>query len=211
MIKGVIFDLDGVIVSTDHFHYLAWKQLADREGIYFDEVINNRLRGVSRLESLKIILEKAKKEYSDEEISEMLEYKNNIYRESLINITPNDILPGIVEFLDWLDSHGIKKAIGSSSKNTDLILSQIGLKKRFDVIVDGTCITKTKPDPEVFIKAQTGLGFKPEECLVVEDAIAGVEAGHRANIKVCAVGDAALNNAGDLNAKSVLDIIDWIK
>lgn len=211
MIKGVIFDLDGVIVSTDHFHYVAWKKLADREGIYFDEKINNRLRGVSRLESLKIVLEKSHKTYSDEEIAEMLEYKNNIYRASLINITPSDILPGVVEFLDWLDGQGIKKAIGSSSKNTDLILTQIGLKKRFEVIVDGTCITNTKPDPEVFVKAQTRLGLQPQDCLVVEDAIAGVEAAHRAGIKACAVGDASLNKVGDWNVNNILEIIEWIK
>ena len=143
MIKGIIFDLDGVIVSTDKYHYAAWKQLADRENIFFDEQINNRLRGVSRRESLNIILERASKQYSEAEINEMLEYKNQIYRASLVNITPKDILPGVKELLNYLTINGIKKAIGSSSKNTMLILERIGLSDCFDVIVDGTMISHT--------------------------------------------------------------------
>lgn len=206
MIKGIIFDLDGVIVSTDKYHYAAWKQLADREHIYFDEQINNRLRGVSRRESLNIILERASKEYSETEINEMLEYKNQIYRKSLVNITPKDILPGVKDLLDYLNLKGIKKAIGSSSKNTMLILDRIGLCDCFDVIVDGTMINHTKPDPEVFLKAQNGLNLANTECLVVEDAVAGVEASHNANIKAVAVGDAALHGVGDYNFSNVLEI-----
>ena len=210
MIKGIIFDLDGVIVSTDKYHYLAWKKLADREGIYFDEKINNRLRGVSRRESLNIILEKSNKIYREEEILAMLDFKNNIYRSSLINLTPQDILPGVVELLDYLDAKGIKKAIGSSSKNTMYILERIGLTAHFNVIIDGTMITKTKPNPEVFSKAQKQLELEPQECLVVEDAIAGVEAAHNANIKACAVGDAALKQVGDFNLKNILDVKEII-
>lgn len=206
MIKGIIFDLDGVIVSTDKYHYAAWKQLADRENIYFDEQINNRLRGVSRRESLNIILERASKQYSEAEINEMLEYKNQIYRASLVNITPKDILPGVKDLLDYLNLKGIKKAIGSSSKNTMLILDRIGLCNCFDVIVDGTMISHTKPDPEVFLKAQKGLNLANTECLVVEDAVAGVEASHNANIKAVAVGDAALHGVGDYNFDNVLEI-----
>lgn len=207
MIKGIIFDLDGVIVSTDQYHYEAWKALADREGIYFDKNINNRLRGVSRRESLMIILEKSQRKYNELEIEEMLNYKNEIYRNSLNKLTKIDIMPGIVELLEYLESQNIKKAIGSSSKNTMLILDRIGLKAKFDYIVDGIMITNTKPDPEVFIKARLGLGLQEDECLVVEDAIAGVMASHYANIKAIAVGDAAKNKKGDYNLDNVLDLI----
>lgn len=211
MIKGIIFDLDGVIVSTDQYHYEAWKALADREGIYFDKNINNRLRGVSRRESLMIILEKSQRKYNELEIEEMLNYKNEIYRNSLNKLTKIDIMPGIVELLEYLESQNIKKAIGSSSKNTMLILDRIGLKAKFDYIVDGTMITNTKPDPEVFIKARLGLGLQEDECLVVEDAVAGVMASHYANIKAIAVGDAAKNKKGDYNLDNVLDLIKILK
>lgn len=211
MIKGIIFDLDGVIVSTDQYHYEAWKALADREGIYFDKNINNRLRGVSRRESLMIILEKSQRKYNELEIEEMLNYKNEIYRNSLNKLTKIDIMSGIVELLEYLESQNIKKAIGSSSKNTMLILDRIGLKAKFDYIVDGTMITNTKPDPEVFIKARLGLGLQEDECLVVEDAVAGVMASHYANIKAIAVGDAAKNKKGDYNLDNVLDLIKILK
>lgn len=211
MIKGIIFDLDGVIVSTDQYHYEAWKALADREGIYFNKNINNRLRGVSRRESLMIILEKSQRKYNELEIEEMLNYKNEIYRNSLNKLTKIDIMPGIVELLEYLESQNIKKAIGSSSKNTMLILDKIGLKAKFDYIVDGIMITNTKPDPEVFIKARLGLGLQEDECLVVEDAVAGVMASHYANIKAIAVGDAAKNKKGDYNLDNVLDLIKILK
>lgn len=211
MIKGIIFDLDGVIVSTDQYHYEAWKALADREGIYFDKNINNRLRGVSRRESLMIILEKSQRKYNELEIEEMLNYKNEIYRNSLNKLTKIDIMSGVVELLEYLESQNIKKAIGSSSKNTMLILDKIGLKAKFDYIVDGIMITNTKPDPEVFIKARLGLGLQEDECLVVEDAVAGVMASHYANIKAIAVGDAAKNKKGDYNLDNVLDLIKILK
>lgn len=211
MIKGIIFDLDGVIVSTDQYHYEAWKALADREGIYFNKNINNRLRGVSRRESLMIILEKSQRKYNELEIEEMLNYKNEIYRNSLNKLTKIDIMSGVVELLEYLESQNIKKAIGSSSKNTMLILDKIGLKAKFDYIVDGIMITNTKPDPEVFIKARLGLGLQEDECLVVEDAVAGVMASHYANIKAIAVGDAAKNKKGDYNLDNVLDLIKILK
>lgn len=211
MIKGIIFDLDGVIVSTDQYHYEAWKALADREGIYFDKNINNRLRGVSRRESLMIILEKSQRKYNELEIEEMLNYKNEIYRNSLNKLTKIDIMSGVVELLEYLEIQNIKKAIGSSSKNTMLILDKIGLKAKFDYIVDGIMITNTKPDPEVFIKARLGLGLQEDECLVVEDAVAGVMASHYANIKAIAVGDAAKNKKGDYNLDNVLDLIKILK
>ena len=187
MIKAVIFDLDGVIVSTDDCHYEAWKKMADEEGIYFDKEINNRLRGVSRMDSLEIILERAEKEYSDSEKEEMAERKNNYYKEFITKLTPSDILPGAMNTLEELRKNSIKIAIGSSSKNTPVILNQIGLDNYFDAVSDGNNITKSKPDPEVFLKAADMLGIPYGECAIVEDADAGIEAGNRAGMKTVSV------------------------
>ena len=189
--KGVIFDLDGVICSTDHYHYLAWKALADRLGIYFDETINNRLRGVSRMASLEIILERYNGTLSEEEKLAAAEEKNNLYRELLKEMTPADLSPEVKNTLDALRAKGLLLGIGSSSKNTKFILSRIGLGDYFDKISDGTNITRSKPDPEVFIKAASFLGLKPADCLVVEDAKAGIEAARAAGMDSAAIGDAA--------------------
>lgn len=190
-IKGVLFDLDGVIVTTDNYHYEAWKQLADEENIYFDRTINERLRGVSRMESLNILLEKSPKSYSEEEKKEMAERKNSYYKELIKKLTPSDILSGVNHILDGLKSQGIKIAIGSSSKNSPGILKYIGLDTKFDATVDGNNIKHSKPDPEVFLKAAEALNLDPSQCLVVEDAEAGVEAGLAGNMKVLAVGFAS--------------------
>lgn len=206
MIKGVIFDLDGVICSTDDYHYKAWKMLADELGIPFDRKVNNRLRGVSRMESLEIILENYDKELSEEEKTALAAKKNDAYRESLKEITPEDIGDGVQETLDLLRWNGFKLAIGSSSKNTPLILTQLGLGDYFDAVSDGNNITRSKPDPEVFLKAAEMLELEPEECLVVEDAVAGAEAGHAGNMKVACVGDASLKQAGDYNMQSVSEL-----
>ncbi len=187
MIKAVIFDLDGVIVSTDDCHYRAWKKMADEEGIYFDREINNRLRGVSRMTSLDIVLERADKEYSESEKLALAERKNNYYKELICELTPNDILPGAMETLEKLKENGIKIAIGSSSKNTPIILKQIGLDNFFDAVSDGNNITHSKPDPEVFLKAAEMLKIAPEDCMIVEDADAGIEAGKRAGMKTLSV------------------------
>ena len=187
MIKAVIFDLDGVIVSTDDCHYRAWKKMADEEGIYFDREINNRLRGVSRTASLDIVLEMADREYSEDEKQALAEKKNNYYKKLICELTPNDILPGAMETLEELKKNGIKIAIGSSSKNTPIILKQIGLDTYFDAISDGNNITHSKPDPEVFLKAAEMLGVAPEHCMIVEDADAGIEAGKRAGMKTLSV------------------------
>ena len=199
MIKAVIFDLDGVLVSTDELHYRAWKSLAQREGIYFDREINNRLRGVSRMESLEIILERAPREYSEDEKQEMAAYKNGIYAGLLDSLTPDDRLEGVTECLAALRSKGYKLAIGSSSKNTPKILRRTGLDEEFDAVSDGNNITRSKPDPEVFLKAAEFLAVEPKNCAVVEDAVAGVEAAHRAGMTAIAVGDAAAAGAGDFN------------
>ena len=187
MIKAVIFDLDGVIVSTDDCHYRAWKKMADEEGIYFDREINNRLRGVSRMTSLDIVLERADKEYSESEKLALAERKNNYYKELICELTPNDILPGAMETLEKLKENGIKIAIGSSSKNTPIILKQIGLDNFFDAVSDGNNVTHSKPDPEVFLKAAEMLKIAPEDCMIVEDADAGIEAGKRAGMKTLSV------------------------
>ncbi len=188
MIRGVIFDLDGVLVTTDELHYQAWKQVADQESIHFDRTINHRLRGVSRMESLEIILERAGREYSPEQKLAMANRKNNLYRELLQTLTPADILPGVNTVLAELRRRGIKMAIASSSKNTPLILSRVGLKDAFDAVADGNDITHSKPHPEVFLLAAQRLGLPPADCLVVEDAVAGIEAGRRAGMAVLGIG-----------------------
>ena len=200
MIKAVIFDLDGVIVSTDDCHFRAWKRMADEEGIYFDREINNRLRGVSRMASLDIVLERAKREYSEGEKQELAERKNEYYKELICELTPDDILPGVMDKLEKLKENGIKIAIGSSSKNTPIILKQIGLDGYFDAVSDGNNITHSKPDPEVFLKAAEMLNIPPEDCMIVEDADAGIEAGKRAGMKTLAVQGA---KGADFSAESL--------
>ncbi len=202
-IKAVIFDLDGVIISTDEYHYQGWKKLADQEGIYFDHNINHRLRGVSRMESLAILLEKAAKDYTDEEKDEMANRKNNYYRQLLDNISPSDILPGVMTHLENLKNRGIKIAIGSSSRNAPLILDHIGLNNYFDAVADGNDIKQSKPDPEVFLLAANRLSIDPKYCIVVEDADAGVAAAVRANMAVLAVGAASSNPQATFSAKDL--------
>lgn len=176
-IRAYIFDLDGVIVFTDKFHYLAWKKMADEMGIYFDEEINNRLRGVSRMASLEIILEQYEGEpLSDERKLELTTYKNNIYREYLSTMSPADVTDEVRETLAELRARGNKLALGSSSKNAKYILERVGLLDAFDAISDGTNITHSKPDPEVFLKAAEFLGMDPSDCAVIEDAEAGIDA-----------------------------------
>lgn len=190
MIKAVIFDLDGVIVSTDNLHYLAWKKMADEEGIYFDETINHRLRGISRKDSLEIILEQAKKSYTEDEKGLLMAKKNSDYQQLLKDLTQKDILPGVMDLLAELKAKDILIAIGSSSKNAKIILKYIGLENEFDAISDGTNISHSKPHPEVFLKAAEMLDLKPTECAVVEDAISGILAAKNAGMLAFATGDA---------------------
>jgi len=203
MIKAVIFDLDGVIVSTDEFHYLGWQKLADEMGIYFDRTINERLRGVSRMESLEIILENAERAYGQDEKRAMAERKNRYYRDQLNILSPADILPGALELVNGLKRAGIKVAIGSSSRNTPVILEKIGLSEAFDAVSDGNQIKRSKPDPEVFLLAAAKMGIPPGLCLVVEDADAGVEAAVNAGMKCLAVGSACSNPHAHLRANSL--------
>ncbi|MDF7824126.1 beta-phosphoglucomutase [Pontiellaceae bacterium B12227] len=205
-IRGVIFDLDGVIVSTDEYHFQAWNKLAETEGIPFDRGDNERLRGVSRMESLEIILEKATRGYSEEEKLVMATRKNEIYRESLKNLTPSDILPGVMDVLEGFRSRDVKMAIGSSSKNAQPILAAVGLDDAFEVVVDGTHIERSKPDPQVFSMAGEQLGLSPGECLVVEDADAGVDAGLAAGMPVLAVGAATGHSGATIKASDLTAI-----
>lgn len=205
-IKGIIFDLDGVICSTDKYHYEAWLNLANKEGIYFDEKINDRLRGISRMASLEIILEKSTKAYTLEEKEEMAEYKNELYKSLLNNMTTDDLSCEVKCTLDYLRNKGYLLAIGSSSKNAPLILKQLGLDNYFDAVSDGNNIINTKPDPEVFLKAANYLGLRPEECIVVEDAKAGIDAAKAANMFSVAVGNASLLKCGDENLNSFSEL-----
>ena len=188
--KGIIFDLDGVICSTDEYHYLAWKALADRLGIPFDRERNNLLRGVSRMASLEIILEKSCTTYSDVEKAAFAEEKNATYRKLLGRMSPKDLSDDVQDTLKALRASDIKLAIGSSSKNTPFILKRIGLESFFDAVADGNCITHSKPHPEVFLKAAEMISLSPQECLVVEDAHAGVEAAIAGGFDCAAIGDA---------------------
>ena len=208
--KGIIFDLDGVIVSTDEYHYQAWKKLADKEGIYFDRIINNRLRGVSRMESLEIILERATKNYSDEEKLSMATEKNENYRNSLYELTPDSVDPETIEALNQIKNLGLKVAIASSSKNTKLILDRIGLINFFDAIADGNDITHSKPHPEVFLTAASRLSLNPEDCIIVEDAFAGIDAGIAGNFRNCGIGDAYKYEKTMYPITSLKDILKYI-
>ena len=209
--KAIIFDLDGVICFTDKYHYIAWKKLADEEGIYFDEEINNRLRGVSRMDSLNIILERADKTYSEEEKEKLAANKNATYVELLKEMSEKDLSEEVRNTLTELRNRGYKLSIGSSSKNTKMILGQIGLGDFFDAISDGTNITRSKPDPEVFLKAAEFLGEKPEDCLVVEDAKAGIDAAVSGGFKSAGIGEASEHPQVTYAMKSFGDLLDICK
>lgn len=206
--QGVIFDLDGVICFTDKYHYQAWKQVADDIGVYFDEQINNRLRGVSRMESLDIILEKSSRAYTAEEKEELARRKNDLYRSLLSNMSPADLTQEVRQTLEALRAAGLMLAIGSSSKNTRYILERLGLKDFFDAVSDGTNIQRSKPDPQVFTMAAEFLGLPASQCLVVEDAEAGIRAASAGGFDSAGLGEASafalttypMKRFGDLQA-----------
>lgn len=209
--KAVIFDLDGVICSTDDFHYLAWKTLADREHIYFDREINNLLRGVSRMASLEIILRKASKTYTQEEKEEMAAFKNELYKSYLVKMSPKDLSDDVLYTLKTLKERGFKIAIGSSSKNTKMILKQLQIIDMFDAISDGTNITHSKPDPEVFLKAAEMLNLDPKECYVVEDAYSGIDAGKAGGFLTFGIGDASKYDKADYHINKLSDLLNIVK
>lgn len=188
MLKGVIFDLDGVLLSTDKYHYLAWKALADKLNIPFDEKVNKRLRGVSRMDSLNIILSYSDQTFSEAEKEVMAEEKNELYREYLQKMTPLDVSDDTRAVLEKLRECGLKLAVGSSSKNTPLILEKTDMAKYFHAVSDGNNITRSKPDPEVFLKAAEYLNLQPCECIVVEDSEAGIDAGNAGGFVTVGIG-----------------------
>ncbi len=206
---GVIFDLDGVICFTDHYHYLAWKALADSLGIDFDESKNDRLRGVSRMESLEIVLEGYHgAPLSDAEKTALANRKNALYRQSLQTMSPKDLSDEVRDTLNELRTRGLKLAIGSSSKNTPLILERIGLAGFFDAVSDGNNITRSKPDPQVFTMAAEMLCLPAEKCLVVEDALAGLQAAAAGGFASAGLGPAAQSGKATYSLHSFRDLLD---
>ena len=189
MIEACLFDLDGVVVDTAKYHFIAWKALAEELGFEFTLEDNERLKGVSRMQSLEILLEIGNLRVSDREKLEMAEKKNALYVSYIEKMTPEETLPGVEKFLRELRAAGIRIALGSASKNAPMILERIQLSGMFDAIVDGNSIAEAKPNPEVFLKGAEKLGVLPENCVVFEDAIAGIEAAQNANMYSVGIGD----------------------
>ncbi|MCE5255881.1 MAG: beta-phosphoglucomutase [Spirochaetaceae bacterium] len=206
MLKAIILDLDGVIVTTDTLHSRAWKAMADHEGLPFDESIREALRGVSRMECVDIVLGNKKDEYNLSQKSAMAEFKNNYYKQLLETLSSKEILPGALDLIACAKSQGIKVAIGSSSKNAKTILTKVGLLDEFNVIIDGNDIAHSKPDPEVFIKAARKLKVSPADCVVIEDAYAGIDAALSAGMKAFAVGFASSYEKAQGRTPSLLNV-----
>ena len=209
--KGIIFDLDGVICHTDQYHYLAWKQLADSIGVPFDETCNDRMRGVSRMDSLEILLEKSGRTYTMAEKCALAERKNECYKNLLKRMSPRDLEDTVFQTLERLRQRNVLLAIGSSSKNAQTILSQLGLGEYFDAVSDGNGLQRAKPDPEVFLKAAVKLGLPASECLVVEDAAAGIAAAHAAGMSAAAIGELTANTDAEFllgDFSDLLNILD---
>lgn len=208
--KAVIFDLDGVLVSTDELHYKAWKRLADELGISdFNKEDNVKQRGVSRMASLEIVLEKGNKEYSEAEKVELADRKNNYYIELLQDLNQDAVLPGAFKTLKMLRSKGIKIAVGSASKNAPIILEKTGILPYIDKISCGLDVTKSKPDPEVFLVAAKKLELEPKDCLVVEDAAAGIEAAKNGGMKTLGVGPHNEELGADFHSRTLETIGEW--
>lgn len=189
MIEACLFDLDGVVVDTAKYHFIAWKALAEELGFEFTLEDNERLKGVSRMQSLEILLEIGGMQFSNAEKLAMAEKKNTLYVSYIEKMTPEETLPGVENFLQELRNSGIKIALGSASKNAPMILERIQLTEMFDAIVDGNSISEAKPNPEVFLKGAEKLCVLPEHCVVFEDAIAGIEAAQNANMYSVGIGD----------------------
>jgi beta-phosphoglucomutase len=215
MIRGVIFDLDGVIVDTAVFHYKAWKDMANDLGFDIDEAFNETLKGISRMDSIMRVLAHGKLTLSSEEVIKLAEKKNDAYVEMIDQMTEEHILPGIAQLIFQIKQLDLKMALGSASKNAPRILERIGLASMFDAVIDGNSVSRSKPDPEVFIKGAEALGLKPEECLVIEDAFAGIEAAHAAGMKAVGIGthenlpnaDRLLSSFENVDLKKLLEEI----
>lgn len=197
-IRALLFDLDGVIVSTEKNHFEAWQQTANKLGISFTEHDNEALKGVNRVDSLRKILSLGDIAISEQEFEALLTYKNEVYLASISNLSTSDILPGVMDLLKCAKAKGIKVGLGSSSKNAPMILERLGIKSWFDVLIDGNGVTKPKPDPEVFLNGAKSLGLLPSECLVFEDALSGVKAAKDGGFIAIGVGNPMLKGIADV-------------
>lgn len=205
-IKACIFDLDGVIVDTAVYHYKAWKRLANELGFDFTEEDNEKLKGVSRTRSLELILQWGGITKTETEKEELATRKNNWYVEMISKMTPDEVLPGAKEFLEACRADGIKTALGSASKNSGMILEKTGITHLFDAVIDGNKVSKPKPDPEVFLKGAEELGVAPGNCVVFEDAIAGVEAAIAGGMKVVGIGSPDVLGEADMVVKGLSEM-----
>jgi len=205
--KGAIFDLDGVIVDTAKYHYLAWASLAEELGFTFTEEDNERLKGVSRMRSLDMLLEVGGLEFNETEKIAMADKKNRLYVEYISKLDESELLPGVKEYLTGLRARQIGVALGSASKNAEFILNKLNITDLFDAVVDGNKVSLAKPDPEVFLIAGKELGLQPDDCIVFEDAEAGVQAGKAAGMKVVGIGNPEVLKEADLVVKGLYELL----
>lgn len=208
MTKAIIFDLDGVIVDTAKFHFLAWKSLADELGYFFDEKVNERLKGVSRMRSLEIILEVngATEKFTDDEKAEMAARKNDLYVSFVKTLKPGDMLPGVEEFLSRAKAAGLKTAVASVSKNAPLVLECLGAADKFDYVADAARVTRSKPAPDIFLDCARALGVDPADCIGVEDAQAGIEAIKAAGMYAVGINVDVTSVEPDLHLRSTAEL-----
>lgn len=197
-LAACIFDLDGVIVDTAKYHFLSWRRLAEELNIDFTEEHNEQLKGISRMRSLEILLDLGNVQLSQEEKESLAARKNEWFTDFILQMTPDEILPGVVSFLDELKAAGIKIALGSASKNAPTILKQVELTHYFEKIIDGNKVTEAKPDPEIFLQGTAALDVSPSNTIVFEDAIAGVEAAHRGGMYCVGVGKPEILTEADI-------------
>ncbi len=214
-IKGLLFDLDGVLVDTAQYHFLAWRKMANALGFDFDEEQNEKLKGISRRESIEMILDWANITLSEDDTLRYMQQKNEWYLEYIDNMSPEEVLPGVPEFLRQCKEANYKIALGSSSKNAARILKQVQLTPLFDAIIDGTKTTTSKPDPQVFLLGAEALNLPPEQCLVFEDAIAGIDAAHNGGMLAIGIGSPDVLGHADLvkpglKDLSISDLIDQL-
>jgi beta-phosphoglucomutase len=213
-IRGFIFDLDGVLTDTAEYHYRGWKRLADEEGIPFTREDNEHLRGIPRRESLMLILKG--RIYPEEKIQEMMERKNTYYREFIREITPADLLPGAHELLEEIHNAGLKSALGSASKNAPDVIQRLGIADLLNAVSHGGSVTKQKPAPDLFLHAASQLGLQPQECVVVEDAAAGIEAGLAGGFHTLGLGprervgnaEAVMDSLNGVRLQTILNLLD---
>ena len=205
-IKGIIFDLDGVITDTAEYHYLGWQKLADEEGLEFDRKFNEKFRGVSRMKCLDMLLEENNRKVTAKEREELAERKNNYYQKYLENITKDNLLEGIEKILNTVKNNGYKMAIASASKNTEIVVKKLNIREMFDTISDGYSVKNTKPAPDLFLHTAEKLNLKPEECVVFEDAKAGIDAALAANMTAVGIGPKERVGHAHFRFDSVKDI-----